>query len=190
MRCKKTTILFSVIISILLITSVNVYAERGKDDIATGLEEFSSMKGTVIIKGYSEIGSVTGLNGVIEINSNEIINVNTGDKKYGIKFKVKTKGKRERDNRAYVDYEEIDSLIKGLEYISKIDKSATKLNSFEAKYNTLGHLNFTTFSSARGILLAVSCGRIGKVDIYLKYSSINEIKELIKKAKQAIDSIK
>ncbi len=169
-------------------------AKDYKDQIPkpkTKLEEFTARTGVVIVKGFETVGSIHGkYNSSIEIDAKEFFNASTGKKEYGITIQVKKGGRIERESTSYIDYDEVTSLVKGIDYISKIDKSATALSSFQADYNTKGDFRISTFSKGDEVMVAVSSGRIGRVTAYYNVSSLPEIKSLIKKAKQKIDSIR
>ena len=184
----------------LLLGSNSIQAKSLKDQVPvtkTKLEKFSARTGTVIIQGFEEIGSVYGLDNTnITIKSKEFINVSTGKKEYGITIEVKSES---RGDTSFIDYDEIDSLIKGIDYISKVDTSATKFTNFQADYKTKGNFKIstfnkeskiTTFSKEYKILVAVSSGYIGEVTAYYAFSDLSRIKGLIVKAKNQIDSAK
>ena len=91
---------------------------------------------------------------------------------------------------SYIDYDEIESLLKGISYISKIDSKITKLSEFQADYKTKGEFEISTFSSNGKISAAVQSGSIYSASAYYDYEDIEKIKLTIEKAKQTLDSIK
>jgi hypothetical protein len=107
---------------------------------------------------------------------------------YGVAFNVKESGRLERENTSFIDEDEIDSLLKGLDYIQKINRSVTTFGNFEAESRTKGDFEIAVFSSSgdQGIGLAVSSGRIGKTTTYLKVSDIERIRTLLDGAKKSI----
>ena len=109
---------------------------------------------------------------------------------YGLTVDVKEDSRLEREERAYVDYDEIDSLIKGIDYISKIDIGQTKLKNFEAHYRTKGELDVITFNGSRGMTAAVAVGRISAVRAYLTQEKLKEFRQLVLDAKTTIDQIR
>ncbi|BEQ17004.1 hypothetical protein [Desulfoferula mesophila] len=100
----------------------------------TKLELFERQTGTVVLKGYSEIGTISAL-GSVSVDCIELKNMTTGKRQFGIVIEVKESGRLERSNRSFIDYDEISPLIKGISYISKVDKNVTKLKKFEATVN-------------------------------------------------------
>jgi hypothetical protein len=155
---------------------------------ATKLEAFSAKTGVVIIRGYTTVGSVNGL-GSVTIDAREFRDAaNVKQRVTGLCIEVKEAGRLERESTSFVDYDEIDSLVQGIDYISKIDSSITQMKSFEAEYKTKGDFSITTFSSNNGISVGVSSGRFSKVSAYLKMADLAKLRTLLQSGKTAIDS--
>ena len=161
-------------------------------DVKTKLEAFQARTGVVIIRGFAAIGTLSGLystSAVVECK--EFTDASSGRKEYGITIQVNSTARSGIDtSTSYVDYDEIDSLIKGIDYISKIDSTVTQLSSFQADYRTKDDLSFSTFSSGNEILFAVKSGRIGSVTSYFKTANIADLRKLLLDAKAKIDSIR
>ena len=189
---KKLSCLFLVL---FFVAPLSLHAQNLKDQVSspkTKLEEFSARTGVVIIRGFEEIGSVYGLYSTsIKVEAKEFVNVSTGKREYGITIEVKKEdGRYDKESTSYIDYDEIKSLISGIDYIAKVDKSKTKFSNFQADYNTKGDFKISTFSTSGKIMVAVSSGHIGSVSAYYNLSSLTEIRTLIVKAKAKIDALK
>lgn len=158
---------------------------------STKIEAFSSRTGIVMIKGFQEVGRIRGT-GMVTIDAREYRNAsNPKQAEYGVLFEVKESGRLERENRSFVDADEIDALIQGIDYISGITKSITPLSNFEAEYRTKGDFSIVVFSQSGGELgVAVASGRVGKTNAFLKISDLERLKELIRDAKKLIDQSK
>ena len=104
---------------------------------------------------------------------------------------VKEGGRLERTNRSFVDYDEIGPMLKGLDYIGKIQKSVTKLENFQADYRTKGDLRISTFSTSGGeILMAVTSGRIGSTSVHLKSADLSVLRDYLTAARDRLDAAK
>lgn len=160
------------------------------NEAQTTLETFQAKTGVVIIKGFTRHGTMHGLGGVVEVSSREFTDAQTGKKAFGVVVEVKETGRLERSNRSYVDYDEIDSLIKGIDYIAKVDKSVTKLDSFEAQYSTKGDLSITIFNDKEGLQIAITTGRIGGTTAYFESPYLPNFRKLITEAKSRLDVIR
>jgi hypothetical protein len=145
--------------------------------------------GAVIVRGFSKVGEVKGQFGTsVLIESKEFTNASTGKKEHGITFEVKEGGRLERDHTSYVDYDEIPSLVKGLEYIAKVDKSATTFDNFQADYRTRGDLQFSVFSQDGGAKIgaAVSSGTIGKTQAFIALADLDSIRAVVETARTGL----
>ena len=102
----------------------------------------------------------------------------------GVSIEVKEAGRLERENTAYIDSDEIQSLLAGIDYIAKASAAVTALSSFEVEYRTKGDFRVTVFNDNSGKLsAAVSAGRIGKTSAYLSMGQLQELRALILTAK-------
>jgi hypothetical protein len=158
----------------------------------TKLEAFDAQEGVVIVQGFSRIAELRGpLGGSVIVQAQEFTNPTSGKRESGITIEVKESGRLERENRSFVDYEEIGPLLKGMDYISKIDKSVTKLADFQADYRTKGGLRISVFSGSHGeVMAAVHSGTIGGLSTFLKFSDLAALQAHISAAKDRLDAVK
>ena len=156
---------------------------------ATKIEAFSSKTGIVMIRAFSIIGRIRG-QGLVTIDAREFRDASSPSQGvYGIAVEVKEAGRLERESRSFIDLDEIDSLVRGLDYIAKITRSVTLLNDFEATYRTKGDFAVTVFSdSTGGLALSVDSGRIGKSSAFLKMSDLEALKTHILEAKRVVEA--
>jgi hypothetical protein len=155
---------------------------------ATKLEVFSSQSGVVLIRGFSRIGSIRG-KGLVTVAAIEIRAANnTKMRVTGLSFTVKESESSAKEKTSFVDYDELDSLLKGIDYISGADRNITHLTNFIAEYRTQGDFSVMTFGTASGIHLAVASGTCGKLTAHFETTELTQLKTLIENGKAAIDS--
>lgn len=188
-----------VLIAIFLITLLTGIgeAQQQRSDAATTtapktkLEAFEAQTGTVIIRGFSNVGSIRGLYGTsIDVEAREFTNATSGRKEYGITVTVKETQRLERDSTSYIDYDEIDSLLRGIDYIGKIKRDVTTLQEFQADYRTKGDLSVSTFTSGPNVMAAIKSGTVGETTAYLKLDDLAAFRKVISDAKAKLDSVK
>src|SRR5512135_2118694 len=114
---------------------------------ATKLEAFETNTDTVIIKATSPIGSVPARGGEVGVRCREITDMGSGRRQTGIIVDL-TFGS-ELGDTMLIDYEELDSLLDGLEYLGSLDWSVTALTGFDATYTTKGGFRAAAFGSRR-----------------------------------------
>ncbi len=186
MRNSRVVILLLLVSSHLMGT-----AAQGQDNPskpATKLESFQAKTGVVLVRGFTTVGKLRGLGGEITVDARDFRDAgNSGAHVSGISISVKESDRLERENVSFIDADEIDSLLTGLDYISKANKDSTKLDHFEVEYQTKGDFSVTVFNESNGNLaVAVSSGRIGKTTTYLKLGDIPELVRLITSAKSKL----
>ena len=156
---------------------------------ATKLEIFQSRTGVVLIRGYSTVGTLRAMGAEVVVDAREFRDgSNPGSPRTtGVSITVKEAGRLERENTSYIDLDEIDSLLKGIAYISKADKDATKLSLFEVDYRTKGDLRITVFNSEKGDVSAViSSGTIGRTRAFVKLADLDKLRDMISSAKSML----
>jgi hypothetical protein len=156
---------------------------------ATRLEALETNTGTVIVKGFAPVGSVSVSAGVVSVTCKEDTDTGAGRKEYGIAITVSVSNQFE--DRAIVDYDEMDSLLNAIDYLSKIDWSVTSLISFDAAYTTKGGFRIAAFSSRRSgtIEFTIQSSHMSK-GILLAPSQLGPFRGLIDQAKRKLDSIR
>jgi hypothetical protein len=180
----KTMIKYVIFISSL---SVGVLSAEESKEPSTDIERFQAATGDVIIKGFEKTG--TSMRGkykrTLTVEAREFIRVSAGDKSFGIVVEVKeTSGNYPKTGRSFVDYEELDSLVEGVNYISNIDETASSLSSIEG-------VEVSAFTSSGKLAYAISAGKYTSVNIYLNSAmDLTTFKDLVIAAQVRLDSIK
>jgi hypothetical protein len=156
----------------------------------TKLEALAAQEGAVIIRGFSRIGDVKGpLGSSVIVRSQEFTNASTSEKEYGITLEVRETSRLEREHISFVDYDEIASLVKALEYLTKLDNTATSFNRFQADYRTHGEVQVTTYTTDASAVVAaaVTCGGIERATALLNLADLDMLRSLVDAARAEID---
>jgi len=155
----------------------------------TKLEALEDRHSTVIIKGFTRITTIE-LRG-IRVDAVEMRELGNVARAKGIVVSLREGGERPRENRAFIDYEEIDPLLNAIDAISRADENVTKLAGFEAKYRTLGDLEIGVFKqTARGNAVIISTGICDHATHTLSLDELAKIRALIQEAKARLDEIR
>ena len=182
-------------IIILLIAPTFIFAQdnnASKSKTKTKLEQFSAKTGSIIIHGFEVIGSVAGKYGSsITISSEEFVDAATQHSEYGITIDI-TESQKNYDRRTcYIDYDEIDSLVEGINYISNLNSTSTELSMFQADYKTKDDLRISVYNDNKNKLaVAISSGKYSGKTAYFELLDLPRIKKIIIDGKLKIDSIK
>lgn len=158
----------------------------------TKLERIDDRQGTVIVKGFTRITTVevTGVR-IDAVDMRELGNVSRAKGIVVVLTSTAEGNNRPRDNRAFVDYEEIDPLLNAIDATSRIDETVTKFPGFEAKYRTLGDLEITVFRQTRsGNAAIMTTGVCEQGRTSLTFDELAKVRAMIQEAKARLDEIR
>jgi hypothetical protein len=159
----------------------------------TKLEAIEAGYERVLVKGFTQIASLNVRGADIRVDAVEIKEARSGgDRATGLVIVLREPGESLRESRAFVDYEEIDRLLRALESVSRVNESVTKLVGFEARYRTLGDLEISVFrqSRASGTAASLSSGICDRVTGLLTIDEMDRLRAHIVEAKIRLDEIK
>jgi hypothetical protein len=109
---------------------------------ATKLEAFRPDAGTVVTLGYDDLGRVGG----ISVDVWEFRDAR-GAKVRGLVVEVTES--EYRQERAFIDADEITELIKGVDALLQVGTNPTSFKNFEVRYTTRGELQLTDSTTLR-----------------------------------------
>jgi len=155
----------------------------------TKLEAIEDRHSTVVIKGFTRITTVE-VRGV-RIDAVEMRELGNVARAKGLVVVLREGGERPDDNRAFVDYEEIDPLLNAIDAISRVDETATKLAGFEARYKTQGDLEIGVFrQTSRGTAVVLTTGICDRATTSLSLDDLAKVRAMIQEAKSRLDDIR
>lgn len=156
----------------------------------TKLEALDDRHSAVIIKGFTRITTVE-VRGV-RIDAVEMREMGNVHRAKGIVVSLREGGEqRPNENRAFIDYEEIDALLNAIDAVSRVDESVTRLASFEAKYKTLGDLELGVFrQTQRGTAVILSTGICDRATQTMSLDDLGKVKAMIQEAKARLDELR
>ena len=159
------------------------------DEYLTKMELLLEKTGAVVVKGSTAVGTINGLRGTATFTSWEMLDAQTNRAEYGVSILIGSSegGRAEESRVAYVDYDELDALIKGIDYIIKLENSATKLNRFEAQYRTRGGLALFRFNAPGGYGTAISTEGVRGPRLILRPTGLVEFRDMVESAKTVLD---
>jgi hypothetical protein len=157
---------------------------------ATKLEAFETNTDTVIIKATAPIGTVSAHGGAVSVRCREITDAGTGRRESGILIDIALGAQLE--GTTLIDYDELDSLLDGVDYLGKLDWSITSLPDFSAVYTTKGGFRADARGSRRtgNIEFAVRSTRINVPRLSLSRDQLGQLRSLIDQAKAKLDSLR
>lgn len=157
----------------------------------TILEAFEAQTGVVIVEGSMPMGSVSAEAGMVSVRCKESKDATTGHKESGLAIEVRA-GEVQTD-ATIVDYDELDSFLNAIDYVSKADYRVTTLPLFDVYYTTKGGLTIATYSSKRSpgsIHAALQSNHIIKTRVILTPQQLAQFQALIQQSKAKLDSLR
>jgi hypothetical protein len=127
---------------------------------ATKIEAFKPAAGTVVTLGYNELGSTYG----VSVDAREMRDTR-GNVVRGVTVEVTQS--EYRQERAFVDADELPELLKGIDALLSVKTNPTTYQNFEVRYTTKGDLQITAFNRSGQIIYAVQAGRIATAQAFL-----------------------
>lgn len=153
----------------------------------TKLEAFTGETGVVMVKGYTDVGAIQA-QGRVTVTAMTFRSAQDDQQRAGIVVAIKGGGTYDREGTSYIDLDEVDGLLKGIDYIAKADNAVTKLKNFEAIYSTKGDLKLTVFSNSQGgRSAAIQSGTYGPATAWLTMDQLQKLRGLIVAAREALD---
>lgn len=158
-------------------------------DPRTKLEAIEDRHSTVVIKGFTRITTVE-VRGV-RVDAIEMRELGNVARAKGVVVILREGGEHPDDNRAFVDYEEIDPLLNAIDAIGRVDETATKLAGFEARYKTLGDLEIAVFrQTQRGTAVIITTGICDRATATLTLDDLAKVRAMIQEAKTRLDEMR
>ena len=156
----------------------------------TKLEALDDRHSTVIIKGYTRITTVD-VRG-IRVDAVEMRDLGSAvGRAKGLVITWREGGERPNENRAFVDYDEIDLLLNAIDAVSRVDESVTKLAGFEARYKTIGDLEVGVFRQTRsGTAVTMTTGICDLATVSMSLDDLAKVRAMIQEAKERLDQIR
>jgi len=91
-----------------------------------------------------------------------------------------------REERSFVDTDELPELLKGIDALLSVKTNPTTYQNFEVRYTTKGELQVTAFGSAGRINYAVQAGRITKAQAFVDEDGLRKLRTMFETASQQL----
>jgi hypothetical protein len=156
----------------------------------TKLEAFDTNVEVVILKASSDASSITADAGIVGVRCREITDTSTGRKEQGLSIDITSRASGKTS--LLVDYDEIALLISAIDYIGRVEVTATPLTSFDAAYTTKGGFRIAALGTRTTgtIQFGVRDARVGSVPVTFSRDEMNRLSQIINQAKGTLDSVR
>ena len=185
-------------LSLLLLSAfcsfAGVAAAQDTNSLRTNLGLFEARTGSVIVRGFAEVGSIPAGAAEITVRCKETTDIASGQKLYGLAFEIAAGNAFPRD-RVLLDDEEITPLLDALNYVIKSNyeittDKVTTLTSYEVSYTTKAGLRVMAHSIRREGSVAYSLQSCDSPRIALSSVQMTQLYDLIDQARKNLDDLK
>ena len=123
----------------------------------TYFEAYNAVADAPLLKGMSVIGTLSNqINYPVEIRAEVLTNLQSSNVVYAVSLRTRLSTKQLEVD--YIDYDELDGLIRGLQFVSQTDHSQTPMDNFEAAYRTRSGLSVLKVSDGNKLTVLMKSG--------------------------------
>jgi hypothetical protein len=144
---------------ILLLSLCMAWTVRAQTTNAprTYFEAYNAVADAPLLRGMSVIGTLNNqINYPVEIRVETLTNLLSSNIVYAVALRTRLAAKQLEID--YIDYDELDGLIRGVQFISQSDHNATSLDNFESAYRTRCGMSLLKVSSGNKLTIVMKSG--------------------------------
>lgn len=194
---KIATVLFACFFTLVLCAvtpaqrQVQVpFVNEQSDKPLTDLELFQDTFGAALLKGFTELPRIRGTNGSLQVTIVEFRSAASNTRVKGLAIDITTGERQNEKARSFVEFAELEALIRGISLISKIDKGATPLQNLEAVFTTKGEFSISNFFNWQGEpRIAVTAGRLDPKTVFIDQAGQTNLLGQLQQAKTTLDEL-
>jgi hypothetical protein len=123
----------------------------------TYFEAYNAVADAPLLKGNSVIGTLNNqINYPVEIRAEALTNLLSSNVVYAVSLRTRIAAKQLEVD--YVDYDELDGLIRGIQFVSQTDHSQIPMDNFEAAYRTRCGMSILKVSNGNKVTIVLKSG--------------------------------
>ena len=150
-------------------------------------EAFNATKDTLLIKGSTTIGVLNSqVDYPVEIRAEQLTNPQTTNSVYAVSLRTTVAQQLQVD---YIDYDELDSMIRGVQYISQANNSITTMDNFEAVFRTRSGLSVAKVGRGNKVTIAMTSGCTNAPRNQMAAFVLDDLGKYLTAAKAKIDLV-
>lgn len=154
----------------------------------TYYDAFNGTQDTVLIKGSSTIGTLNSqIDYPVEIRAERLSNPQTSNSVYAVSFR--TKVDQHVTQIDYVDYDELDALIRSVQFISQANSTITPLDNFETVFRTRSGLSIAKIGRGNKVFITMTSGNLPVARNQMASFVLDDLGRYLAAAKAKIDAV-
>jgi hypothetical protein len=161
----------------------------------TRLEAILQTRGAVIVRGYTDVGTVQSEDGSgVSVSAVELTDTRRAQTEHGLAVGVRQGGRLGVSVLTYVDADELEALSGAMDQLGRLDSTVTQLNAYEGRFKSKGDLEVANFAEGgtrmiamKGLQILPENGQVIFATAYFPASRLADIKQLVASGRQIID---
>jgi len=160
------------------------------DKPLTDLEQFQDIYGALLIKGFTNLTAIRGNTGTLQISIIEFRNAANNTRVKGVVADITTTDRQNERSRSFIEYSELDTLIRGMTLLSKLNSDASPLQGLEAVFTTKGEFSISNFLNRHAEpRISVTAGRRTPTTHFIDQSGQSILLGQLQQAKETLDQL-
>ena len=153
----------------------------------TYFDAFYATPDVVLVKGMSIIGTLSAqINYPVEVRAEQLTSLQTSNTVYAVSVRTRVSKQPQID---YIDYDELDGLIRGIHQMSQADASITTMDNFEVVYRTRSGLSLAKINVGAKMVIAMKSGDVNGQRNQMAAFVLDDFGRLLVSAKAKIDAV-
>jgi succinate dehydrogenase hydrophobic anchor subunit len=154
----------------------------------TYFEAYSAVADAPLVKGMSSIGILNNqITYPVEVRAERLTNLQTTNTLYAVSLRTRVAARQLLVD--YIDYDELDGIIRGIQWISQADHSASPMDNFEAIYRTRCGLTVYKVSNGGKYTIVMKSGDPAVGRNQMAPFVLDDLGRYLTAAKAKIDSV-
>ena len=174
----------------VLLTFLAVAAAHGQttNTPSTWFGVYNSTVGATLVRGMSPIGSLTGqVTYPVDLRVERLTIDHSTNSTYAVA--VRTRFSKSVSHVDYIDYDELDGLIRGLATMSAANHNSAPMDDFEVVYRLRCGMSVAKISNGNNIVIAIRSADANGTRNQIASYVLDDFQRLLSTAKSKIETI-
>ncbi len=156
----------------------------------TRLDAMETNTDTILIRASALMGSVAASGGTVSVKARDFTDAGANQRELGISIDIAMGGLRV--DSVLIDYDELNGLLNGIDYLNRVDWSITSFPAFDASFTTRGGFRVLAYGGRRtgAIEYSVRTSRTASPALPLSRDQLGQLRSLVDQAKAKLDAIR
>jgi hypothetical protein len=176
------------LIILLTLTAAAFVQAQTTNTPRTWFDAYKSTLDTPLVRGTSAIGALSGQLGFpVDIRIERLNLRPTTNTTYAVA--LRTRLSRTATQVDYIDYDELEGLIRGLRLIAQADHTIVPMDDFEVVYRVRSGLSVAKISNGNNMTIVIQCGDANSTRNQIAPTVLANFQVLLAAAKNKIETL-